>query len=109
MRSDEAKKGMERAASRALLYSTGVTRRGMKKPFDHRLGRELLQDTPQPLVAAGGQVGVDSARIRPVDIAREQRVECHGRLLERLQKSVELRLVEKVTFFVVVSKNAPLP
>ena len=33
MRSDEAKKGMERAASRALLYATGVTRKGMHRPF----------------------------------------------------------------------------
>ncbi len=33
MRSDKAKKGMERAASRALLYATGVTRSGLNKPF----------------------------------------------------------------------------
>ena len=33
MRSDKTKKGMERAASRSLLYATGVTRSGMKKPF----------------------------------------------------------------------------
>ena len=33
MRSDKTKKGMERAASRSLLYATGVTRSGLNKPF----------------------------------------------------------------------------
>ena len=33
MRSDEIKKGIERAGHRALLYATGVTRSGMNKPF----------------------------------------------------------------------------
>ena len=33
MRSDKTKKGMARAPSRALLYATGVTPSGMKKPF----------------------------------------------------------------------------
>ncbi len=33
MRSDEIKKGIERAGHRALLYATGVTRSGMGKPF----------------------------------------------------------------------------
>jgi len=33
MRSDEIKKGIERAGHRALLYATGVTRSGMSKPF----------------------------------------------------------------------------
>ncbi|MFH1347876.1 MAG: dihydroxy-acid dehydratase, partial [Candidatus Margulisiibacteriota bacterium] len=33
MRSDRTKKGLERVPNRALLYATGVTRKGMKKPF----------------------------------------------------------------------------
>ncbi|MBN1523901.1 MAG: dihydroxy-acid dehydratase [Spirochaetales bacterium] len=33
MRSDEAKKGLERSANRSLLYATGVTKSDMKKPF----------------------------------------------------------------------------
>jgi len=33
MRSDKIKKGIERAPHRALLYSTGVTKKAMKKPF----------------------------------------------------------------------------
>ncbi len=33
MRSDEIKKGVERAGHRALLYATGVTKSGMGKPF----------------------------------------------------------------------------
>ncbi len=33
MRSDQAKKGLERMANRALLYATGVTPKQMEKPF----------------------------------------------------------------------------
>ena len=33
MRSDEIKKGVERAGHRALLYATGVTKSGLGKPF----------------------------------------------------------------------------
>jgi len=33
MRSDEVKKGIERAGHRALLYATGVTKSGLNKPF----------------------------------------------------------------------------
>jgi len=33
MRSDKVKKGVERTPHRALLYSTGVTRRALEKPF----------------------------------------------------------------------------
>ncbi|MFH1710147.1 MAG: dihydroxy-acid dehydratase [bacterium] len=33
MRSDEVKKGLERAGNRALLYATGVTKQGLNKPF----------------------------------------------------------------------------
>jgi len=33
MRSDQVKKGIERAGNRALLYATGVTKQGMNKPF----------------------------------------------------------------------------
>ncbi|MFP4521745.1 MAG: dihydroxy-acid dehydratase [Fibrobacterota bacterium] len=33
MKSDRAKKGIERSANRALLYGTGVTGNGMRKPF----------------------------------------------------------------------------
>ena len=33
MRSDQIKKGIERAGHRALLYATGVTKSGMGKPF----------------------------------------------------------------------------
>ncbi|MCD6412724.1 MAG: dihydroxy-acid dehydratase [Elusimicrobia bacterium] len=33
MRSEKVKKGFERTPNRALLYATGVTKKGMKKPF----------------------------------------------------------------------------
>jgi dihydroxy-acid dehydratase len=33
MRSDQAKKGLERMANRALLYATGITKEDMDKPF----------------------------------------------------------------------------
>ena len=33
MRSDQVKKGIERAGNRALLYATGVTKQGLNKPF----------------------------------------------------------------------------
>jgi dihydroxy-acid dehydratase len=33
MRSDQVKKGVERAGNRALLYATGVTKQGLNKPF----------------------------------------------------------------------------
>ena len=33
MRSDQAKKGLERMPNRALLYATGVTPQQMEKPF----------------------------------------------------------------------------
>jgi len=33
MRSDRAKKGLERVPNRALVYATGVTRKGIKKPW----------------------------------------------------------------------------
>jgi dihydroxy-acid dehydratase len=33
MRSDRVKQGVERAPHRALLYATGVTRRGLERPF----------------------------------------------------------------------------
>jgi len=33
MRSDQVKKGIERAGNRALLYATGVTKQGLSKPF----------------------------------------------------------------------------
>jgi dihydroxy-acid dehydratase len=33
MKSDQVKKGLERAGNRALLYATGVTKQGLNKPF----------------------------------------------------------------------------
>ena len=33
MRSDKIKKGLERAGARSLLYATGISERGMSKPF----------------------------------------------------------------------------
>src|SRR3989339_1115716 len=33
MRSDQAKKGLERVGNRALLYATGLTKEDMNKPF----------------------------------------------------------------------------
>jgi dihydroxy-acid dehydratase len=33
MRSDRIKRGIERTPNRALLYATGVSRKGIRKPF----------------------------------------------------------------------------
>ena len=74
MRSDQVKKGVERAPNRALLYSTGITRDSLNKPFigiassytdivpGHVGMRELGRDfdlAEEPLwTDSGGKLGV---------------------------------------------------
>lgn len=67
MRSDRAKKGLERVPNRALLYATGVTKNGMKKPFigiansytnlvpGHVDMRPLAEAITNGIYAGGGQ------------------------------------------------------
>jgi dihydroxy-acid dehydratase len=67
MRSDRAKKGLERVPNRALLYATGVTKKGMKKPFigiansytnlvpGHVDMRPLAEAIAHGIYAGGGQ------------------------------------------------------
>ncbi len=67
MRSDKIKKGLERTPHRALLYATGLSRSGMKKPFigvatsftdlipGHVGMRELERSIENGVHAGGGQ------------------------------------------------------
>lgn len=67
MRSDQAKKGLENAASRALLYACGITREQLDKPFigianaftdivPGHVGLNALARAAEQGVAAGGGV-----------------------------------------------------
>lgn len=67
MRSDRAKKGLERVPHRALLYGTGITKKGMGKPFigiansytnlvpGHVDMRPLAEAIANGIFAGGGQ------------------------------------------------------
>lgn len=67
MRSDRSKKGLERVPNRALLYATGVTKKGMRKPFigiansytnmipGHVDMRPLAEAVANGIYAGGGQ------------------------------------------------------
>jgi len=67
MKSDRVKKGLERVPNRALLYATGVTKKGMKKPFigiansytnlvpGHVDMRPLAEAITNGIFAGGGQ------------------------------------------------------
>ena len=67
MRSDRAKKGLERVPHRALLYGTGITKKGMGKPFigiansytnlvpGHVDMRPLAEAITNGIFAGGGQ------------------------------------------------------
>ncbi|MEA3493882.1 MAG: dihydroxy-acid dehydratase [Candidatus Margulisiibacteriota bacterium] len=67
MRSDRAKKGLERVPNRALVYGTGVTRKGMQKPWigiansytnlipGHVDMRPLAEAIANGIFAGGGQ------------------------------------------------------
>jgi len=67
MRSDQVKKGIERAGNRALLYATGVTKQGLNKPFigiassftdlvpGHVTMREFERAIENGVSAGGGQ------------------------------------------------------
>lgn len=67
MRSDRAKKGLERMPHRALLYATGITKKGMSKPFigiansytdlvpGHVDMRPLAEAITNGIFAGGGQ------------------------------------------------------
>lgn len=67
MRSDRAKKGLERVPHRALLYGTGLTKKGMSKPFigiansytnlvpGHVDMRPLAEAIANGIFAGGGQ------------------------------------------------------
>ncbi len=70
MRSEKAKRGIERTPNRALLYACGVTRAEMKRPFigiasafsdvvpGHVDMRQLEQDIAQGVAAGGGRAFV---------------------------------------------------
>ena len=67
MRSDRAKKGLERVPHRALLYATGITKKGLNKPFigiansytnlvpGHVDMRPLAEAITNGIFAGGGQ------------------------------------------------------
>jgi len=67
MRSDRAKKGLERVPHRSLLYGTGITKKGMSKPFigiansytnlvpGHVDMRPLAEAIANGIFAGGGQ------------------------------------------------------
>lgn len=67
MRSDNVKKGIHRAPHRALLYATGVSKEGMKRPFigiassfsdlvpGHAGMRDLERQIEKGIHSGGGQ------------------------------------------------------
>ena len=67
MRSDSVKKGVHKAAHRSLLYATGVSKEGMKRPFigiassfsdlvpGHAGMRDLERQIEKGIHSGGGQ------------------------------------------------------
>ena len=55
MRSDNVKKGIHRAPHRALLYATGVSKEGMKRPFIGIAMRGLERQIEKGIHSGGGQ------------------------------------------------------
>ena len=76
MRSDQVKKGVERSPNRALLYATGLTEQGIKKPFigvasaftdlvpGHVDMRQLERFIERGVEAGGGLASADTHLLR---------------------------------------------